>query len=118
MKDYVDWALESWAVWGRGGIDTDWPAVTLMGKIADQTPRGAFSHGSVAGMGDTVWIVEQAVLRLKPVERKVVVKHYIYWQPVEVSAKYCRMSPNRFRSVLNRAKNLIGEWISATLYSR
>jgi hypothetical protein len=110
--DYVDSALEAWAKWGKGGIETDWPAITLLGKIADQQLTGASQRGPIPEMGLMVFVVEKAVLRLKPVERRVVIKHYVYWQPVECSAKYCHMSPNRFRAVLNRAKNLIGEWIS------
>jgi hypothetical protein len=106
--EYVDTALEAWAKWGKGGIDTDWPAVSLLGKIIP----GVSQRAPVPDMNGLVFVVEQAVLKLKPIERRVVVKHYVYWQPVEISAKYCHMSPHRFRSVLNRAKNLVSEWIS------
>ena|ERR1700752_1030496 len=112
MSDYVDYALESWAKWGRSGEALGWPQATMLWKIEKQGYTGAAQRGPTPQMPDTVWVVELAVLRLKPVERKVLVKHYVYWQPVEISAKYCRMSPNRFRSVLNRARNLVSEWIS------
>lgn len=110
--EYVDVALASWAKWGRGGECLGWPAVTLLAKIEQQGVRGAAQRGPVPEMGSEIEAVESAVLRLKAIERKVVVKHYINWEPVEVSARRCHMSPNRFRVVLNRARNLIAEWIS------
>jgi DNA-directed RNA polymerase specialized sigma24 family protein len=58
-------------------------------------------------MSELVQATERAVLRLKAIERKVVVKHYLYWQPVEVSARYCHMSPGRFRTLLHRARRSI-----------
>lgn len=112
MSDYVDYALESWAKWGRDGEALGWPQVTLLAKVATQGYTGAAQKGPTPQMPDSVWVVEQAVLKLKAAERKVLVKHYVYWQPIEISAKYCRMSPNRFRSVLNRARNLVAEWIT------
>lgn len=110
--DYVDYALASWAKWGRNGISIGWPAVTLLAKASEQGCIGASQRGPTPEMGTEIERVESAVLRLKPLERKVVVKHYINWEPIEVSAKKCRMSPNRFRTVLNRARNLVSEWIS------
>ena len=107
----VDAALEAWARWGRDN-SLGWPTWTLLAKVAEQGYTGAAQKGPVPEMGETIWAVEQAVLRLKPVERTVVVKYYIHWQPVEVCAKHCHMSPNRFRTVLNRARNLISEWVS------
>lgn len=110
--EYVDSALEAWARWGRETSALGWPSWTILAKIAAQGFTGAAQRGPTPEMGVAIEAVERAVLRLKAIERKVVVKHYISWEPVEVSARRCHMSPNRFRTVLNRAKNLVGEWIS------
>jgi DNA-directed RNA polymerase specialized sigma24 family protein len=84
----------------------------MLAKVAEQGFTGAAQRGPVPEMGNQVEVVELAVLKLKPLERKVVIKHYIHWEPIEVSARRCRMSPNRFRTVLNRAKGLVAEWIA------
>jgi DNA-directed RNA polymerase specialized sigma24 family protein len=110
-NEYVDYALASWAKWGRSGESLGWPPVTVLAKVAQQGFTGAAQRGPTPEMGTQIEAVESAVLRLKPIERKVVVKHYIHWEPIEVSARRCHMSPNRFRTVLNRARNLVAEWI-------
>jgi len=104
---HVDHALEMWARWGREGL-SGWPTMTLLARVAEQGFTGAAQPGPLPEMGSAVEAVEHAVLRLKAIERKVVTKHYVYWQPIEVSARYCGMSPNRFRLLLYRARREIG----------
>jgi len=56
--------------------------------------------------------VERAVLRLAENERRVICKHYLYWQPPEVSAQFCGMSYGHFRVVLNRARRRIRDYLA------
>jgi DNA-directed RNA polymerase specialized sigma24 family protein len=63
-------------------------------------------------MGEAIEAVERAVLRLKDIERQVIVKHYVSWEPVEISAQKCEMSVNRFRVILCRARRKIGDYLA------
>jgi DNA-directed RNA polymerase specialized sigma24 family protein len=105
----VDCALEAWARWGREGMTLGWPAWTILAKVASQGFTGAAQKGPTPEMGEAIEAVERAVLTLKAIERQVVVKHYVSWEPVEVSARRCHMSANRFRVVLYRARRKIAD---------
>lgn len=110
--EYVDSALEAWARWGRETSALGWPSWTILAKVAVQGFTGAAQRGPTPEMGIAIEAVERAVLRLKAIERKVVVKHYISWEPVEVSARRCHMSPNRFRVVLYRSKRKVADYLA------
>ncbi len=109
----VDAALEAWARWGRRILqDIGWPAVTLLARVMEGGIVGAAQKGSrVFEVDDAMELVERAVLRLPERERLVVVKHYTYSQPVEVSARYCHMHPSTFRSILHRARRSIRDYL-------
>ena len=107
----VDCALEAWARWGREGMSLGWPAWTILAKVASQGFTGAAQKGPTPEMGEAIEAVERAVLRLEAIERQVVVLHYVSWQSIEVSARKCNMSPNRFKAVLYRAKRKVGEYL-------
>lgn len=106
----VDIALEAWARWGRDGLPS-WPSMTLLAKVAKYGFTGASQPGPVPEMGELVEAVERGVLRLQPVERLVLAKHYVYWQAVEVSAEYCEMSPETFKRVLYRARRRVADFL-------
>lgn len=102
----VDAALEEWAKWCHdGAAQLGWPRATLLARVIRWGFTGASQAGPLPEMPEDVLRVEQAVLRLKNIEQQVVKKHYLYWQPIEVSARHCHMSPNRFRVLLHRARN-------------
>jgi DNA-directed RNA polymerase specialized sigma24 family protein len=103
---HVDAALETWARWVHEGL-SGWPTVTILARVAEQGFTGAAQRGPTPEMPETILATERAVLALKAIERQVVVKHYVHWQPVEVSARYCHMSANRFRVLLHRARHHI-----------
>lgn len=105
---YVDHRLEAWARWIKEGASAlGWPAVTLLARVAEQGFTGAAQRGPLPEMSEDIVRTERAVLKLKAIERKVLVKHYCHWQAVEVSARYCHMSPNRFRVILHRARQAV-----------
>jgi DNA-directed RNA polymerase specialized sigma24 family protein len=108
---HVDALLEQWARWGKQGSGLGFPAITLLGKVMEQGFAGAAQPGPVPEMDETVQITERAVLRLKEIRRRVIVKHYLYWQPIEVSARYCHMSPGRFRTILHDARRQIADYV-------
>lgn len=108
---HVDALLEQWAKWGKEGSGLGWPPITLLGKVMTQGFAGAAQPGPVPEMSEAVQIAERAVLRLKEIERRVVIKHYVYWQPVEVSARYCHMSSGRFRALLHRSRRQIADFV-------
>ncbi len=108
----INAALESWATWVKEGLPA-WPPVTILGRVAEQGFTGASQRGPMPEMPDEILAVERAVLRLRAIERKVVIKHYVHWQPVEVSARYCGMSPNQFRVLLHRARRTLSHLLDA-----
>lgn len=110
---HVDALLEQWASWGKQGVGIGWPPMTLLAKVIEQGFAGASQPGPTPEMGEMVQRVERAVLRLKPLERKVITKYYVYWQPLEVSARYCHVSPSNFRTVLHRARRNVASYIEA-----
>lgn len=109
----VDALLEAWARWGRSLLDgIGWPRVTLLARIMEEGFQGAAQKGSrVIEIDETMEVIERAVLRLPEKERLVVIKHYTYWQPLEVSARYCHMSYSTFRSCLHRARRSIRDYL-------
>lgn len=116
----VDAALEAWARWGRSLLQSiGWPARTLMARIMDEGFTGAAQKGSRSfEMADEAMeLVERAVLRLPDRERLVVIKHYTYSQPVEVSARYCHMHPATFRSYLHRARRSVRDYLDGVRIS-
>ena len=107
---HIDVALETWARWVKDGVN-GWPMMTILARIAEQGFTGAAQRGPMPEMPEAILLVERAVLRLKAIERKVIVKHYVHWQPVEVSARYCKMSSGRFRTVLHAARRSVGDYM-------
>ncbi len=109
---WVDTALEAWARWAhQGAQQMGWPPVSILGRLADEGFTGAAHTAHVPEIPESVLATERALLRLKAIERKVVVKHYVNWQPVEVSARACHMSPGRFMTLLHRARRDIGAYL-------
>jgi hypothetical protein len=114
----TDAALETWASWAKSALaGLGWPQMTLLARIIEFGVMGAGQH--YGGATPIVFIeydelcatVESAVMRLKLVERNVVVKHYLYWQPIEVSARHLEMSPGRFRTILHRSRRSIKDYL-------
>lgn len=110
----ADAALEAWARWGRSVLSgIGWPQWTLLARVIAQGFTGAAQKGGRCFEVDEAmeW-VERAVLRLTARERQVVCKHYLFWQPPEVSAQNLGMSYGHFRVVLNRARRRIGDYLA------
>lgn len=117
--DDVDAALEAWARWGRSVLSgIGWPQWTLLARVIEQGFTGAAQKGARNYEVDEAmeW-VERAVLRLAENERRVICKHYLYWQPPEISAQYCHMSYGHFRVVLNRARRRIRDYLDGARHS-
>lgn len=112
--DDVDAALEAWARWGRSVLSgIGWPQWTLLARVIEQGFTGAAQRGArTFEVDEAMEWVERAVLRLAENERRVICKHYLYWQPPEVSAQFCGMSYGHFRVVLNRARRRIRDYLA------
>jgi DNA-directed RNA polymerase specialized sigma24 family protein len=109
----TDAALEAWARWGRSVLaGIGWPAWTLLARIIEQGFTGAAQSGNrILEVDEFMELVEAAVLRLSPAERRVLVKHYCFWQSPEVSAEYLGMSCGNFRIVLHRARRSVRDFL-------
>lgn len=116
----TDAALEAWARWGHSVLaGIGWPARTLLARIIEQGIRGAAQEGCrLVEADETMEMVERAVLRLTEKERQVICRHYFYWQPPEVSARYCGMSANHFGVVLHSARRRVRDYLEGAKYSR
>lgn len=104
----VDALLEEWARWVREGTaHLGWPRITLLGRMIEQGFTGAAQTGAMVEMPDSILAVEREVCHLKPLHKRVICKHYLYWQPVEAAARYCQLSAIQYRVTLHRARNTI-----------
>ena len=109
----VDAALEAWARWGRSLLQSiGWPSWTVLARVMEQGFQGAAQGGGRAfEVDEAMELIERAVLRLPEKERLVVIKHYTYWEPIEVSARYCHMHPATFRRCLHQARRSIRDFL-------
>jgi DNA-directed RNA polymerase specialized sigma24 family protein len=109
----VDAILEAWARWGRSLLaGIGWPVWTLLARVMEQGFTGAAQRGAhVFEVDEAMEMVERAVLRLSEIERRVIVKHYLFWQPPEVSARYVGVSYAHFRVILNRARRSVRDYL-------
>ena len=115
---HVDYAIEVWARHVMGGLShLGWPKRTLLARLIDQGPTGA-AHvaggAPVDSWPELVLIFERGVLRLKQIERKVLITHAFYNQPPEVSARYCCMSYGRYRTILHRVRRDLAAYLDGS----
>lgn len=109
---YADAALEAWARWAHDGMKAlGWPPVTILARLAAEGFHGAAQGTPVAELPEGVERTEKAVLRLPERERRVVVAHYLHWEPIEASARRCRCSVSQFRQSLNRARREVAAFL-------
>lgn len=114
---HIDALLEQWAAWGKSGT-LGWPSMTLLARVIAQGFTGAAQAGPVPEMDEMVEACERAVLWLPPIQRLVIVKHYVHWQPAEVSARYCNMSRGRFERLLHQGRRRIADYIDGRFSSK
>lgn len=114
LSSEADVALEAWARWARTALSgLGWAPRTLLARVIEFGAFGAASRGGagVLAADELCEMVERAVMRLKAIERKVIVSHYLHWQPIDVSARYCGMSKGRFRTLLSAARRSVGDYL-------
>lgn len=109
----VDAALEAWARWAHSALSgLGWPAWTVIARVMEFGVNGAaHRHSAVCAPDEFCETVERAVIRLKAIERRVILEHYFTWQPVEITSKRCHMTAGRFRTVLHRARRSVGDYL-------
>jgi DNA-directed RNA polymerase specialized sigma24 family protein len=112
----TDAALEAWARWAKTALaGMGWPVWTMLARVIEFGAMEAAARGNASAdalqADELCELVERAVLRLAEYERKVIVSHYLHWQPGDVSARYCRMTPGQFRVVLHRARRSVRDYI-------
>jgi hypothetical protein len=66
-----------------------------------------------AEMPAHVWEVERAILKLKDIERQVVVTYYTQWATREVMARRRHMSVHRFDKILRNARWRVRDLLDA-----
>lgn len=109
----VDAALEAWARWARSALSgIGWPHHTLLARIIEAGVRGAAQRGGCAIEHDTLCeAVERAILRLPEREKRVLVRWYMHWEPLSVSAESMGITDNQFRVILHRARRSVADYI-------
>lgn len=109
----VDVALEAWARWARSALSgMGWPPMTLLARVIAHGVTGAASRSAMALEADELCeLVERGIMRLKEIERTVLVRHYLHWEPIEVASRHCHMSAGRFRTVLHRARRSVRDFM-------
>lgn len=111
---YVHARLEEWAAHNRDRFAQAWPAVTVLGRVAEFGPMGA-SQGSQApdNVPQSVTNIERAVLKLGEIDRKVITQYYTRWSMLRIMARKCGMRDREFQRVLDRARFRIHGYLSA-----
>jgi DNA-directed RNA polymerase specialized sigma24 family protein len=106
--------LEAWGKWSRDCHIPAWPEATLLARVIEEGPHGAFSSGKPPiHMPDSVAHVDAAVCRLGEVDRRVIRKYYLEWAPTEALARAVRMNVRQFKAVLHRARWRVAGYLSA-----
>lgn len=108
----IDALLEAWGKWSRQGLaHLGFPRHAVIARVCGRST-------APTDMPDYLLEVERAVLTLPDIRRRVIVAHYTYWQPVEVSARHCHMSTHRFRKLLRQGRDAVARWLDSahTLY--
>jgi DNA-directed RNA polymerase specialized sigma24 family protein len=104
----VDALLEAWGKWSRQGLaHLGFPRQAVIARIHGRST-------APADMPDYLLEVEQAVLTLPAIRRRVIAEHYTYWQPIEVSARHCHMSASRFRKLLEQGRKAVIRLLDAS----
>lgn len=109
-KHDVDYMLEAWARWGKAALP-GWPPKTLLARVIECGFTGAAQSQPIPEMDEAVQAVERAVLRLTEIERRVITKYYIAWEPGEVSARECGVGFDSYRQILKRARGRVADYI-------
>ena len=108
----ADVALEAWARWAKRILgELGWPAWTLVARVIEFGVSGAAARNGMATLLEADQLcemVERIVMRLRVGDRQVIVLQYLHWQPIEVSARQCSMTPGGFRVALCRARREVG----------
>jgi hypothetical protein len=112
----TDVALEVWARWAKSALSgLGWSPHTLLARVIEFGVVGAASRAGLTihplEVDELCELVERGVMRLKEIERKVIVRRYLHWEPREVSARRCHMSQGRFATVLHRARRSIRDFL-------
>lgn len=106
--------LEEWGQWARDIGIRAWPQATLLARIMEEGPHGAFSSGRPPiHMAESVAHVDAAVCRLGEVDKRVIRKYYIEWAPTDAMARSLRMRVRMFQNVLKRARWRVSGYLSA-----
>ena len=117
----VDAALEAWARWAHSALaGLGWPPWTQIAKVIEYGVEGAAACAGIHAVeaDEFCELVERAVIRLKEIERRVILEHYFHWQPLNVCARRCHMSEGRFRTVLHRARRSVGDYLDGAKHLR
>jgi hypothetical protein len=106
--------LEEWGKWAKDTEIRAWPAVTYLGRWAEQGIDGAAQQGKPPiAMPDSVAVVDAAVCRLGDIDKAIIKTYYLKWEPIEVMARRHRMRVRQFQNVLRRARWRILGFIEA-----
>ena len=96
--------LEAWGRWAHEHSQA-WPAVTLLGRIADQGANGASQTTKPPiCMPEPIAQIDAAVAKLGAIDQRVIVTYYTRWQPLEVMAKQHHVRVSQFQNILRRAR--------------
>lgn len=107
--------LEEWGRWAKDSELRAWPALTLLGRVAEQGGYAASQQGRPpVSMPQSIAVVDAAVGRLGAIDRRVIQTYYLHWEPIEVMAARHHMRVRQFQNVLRRARWRILGFIDAS----
>jgi DNA-directed RNA polymerase specialized sigma24 family protein len=114
IKNNVDIAMEAWCRWARAAFaGIGWPPESLLSKIIRYGVRGAAQKAGlyVSDADELCELVDRGLLRLADDQRAVIVRHYMYHETQDVSAKMLSMGHARFRDLLYNARNRMHDFL-------
>lgn len=106
--------LEAWARWSKSNPELrEYPPESWLFKWSKYGTEGASQSGPPLSMPEAIEITERAINKLGEIDRTVLVRYYLSWQPLELLSRACKMREREFQNVLRRARFRVRCYVDA-----
>lgn len=104
--------LEGWARWAKSHLLSAYPSTTILARMIECGVVGAAAMAGPIEIPEAVAETDAAVKRLPMLEREAIYRYYLYWEPIEVTAKALNLVVRDLQRLLQRARIRISTTIS------
>lgn len=113
-RSEVDAILEAWARWSVTALSgLGWPEMSIIGRIMKYGTRGAAQRAGVPIVEENTLceLVDRLLQQLSRVERRTVIRHYMWHETQAVSARALGLNHEAFRQVLSRSRQKLAKML-------